>query len=428
MGLFGRAKSLLGGSSNLASGRSQYYRVACPAGHVLDGTRSEGYQALRCDHCGEAVFILPRSPLPEPAAPRSADRAPVRFAPGSDEDINFDPLPPAPSRPRPSPAAEPDADAQIEWVDEEDVTEDAPEQAVTPKLVPYRVEDSMAEAGRAVPANASPAQPRVKPRVKAAEPQATARSVPAGMIEVEEAPSLKERIVRNKNALIFTGVGLLVVATIAMRLHQGRLATLPSVVERGRTEGLAKLDLGEFQVAKQILAEAAEAVDALGGRVDGADDIRQGAKEAALFADRVGDRLENLLEGASRAESESAWTSKFNTFYKGQAVIFEATIIAIPDSNKPNSAYQIDYEVFYGGAIAPAGKGKIDLAGFRLFELEKPKVGEIKTFGARLSGMTFDSASGTWLFQLASDSGCFITHTRALEAIGWPTADAEESP
>ena len=38
-------------------------------GHRVRGERTEGYQALRCPACGEGVFVLPRSPLPEPVAP-----------------------------------------------------------------------------------------------------------------------------------------------------------------------------------------------------------------------------------------------------------------------------------------------------------------------------------------------------------------------
>src|ERR1700722_7577278 len=47
----------------------QYFNVLCASGHRVRGERTEGYQALRCPACGEGVFVLPRSPLPEPVAP-----------------------------------------------------------------------------------------------------------------------------------------------------------------------------------------------------------------------------------------------------------------------------------------------------------------------------------------------------------------------
>ncbi len=49
--------------------RVQYFNVICASGHRVRGERTEGYQALRCPACGDGVFVLPRSPLPEPVAP-----------------------------------------------------------------------------------------------------------------------------------------------------------------------------------------------------------------------------------------------------------------------------------------------------------------------------------------------------------------------
>ncbi len=428
MGFLGRAKSLWGGSSGQSGWSSQDYRVACPEGHILRGTRTDGYQALRCDTCGEAVFILPRSPLPEPPAPADGRQRPQRSQEGfEDEMAGYSHVPPAPSaRSAPQPADE----AQIEWVDDvEETPEPAQPQVVTAKLIPYDYEPEAPTSEPAPeapprPAKPKPAPPASKPAPAAKPAPAPARTVPAGMIEIPDAPTFAERITRKKNLLIFGGVALLVVATVAIRWRKGHLETLPAVVELGRTEGLGKLDLGDFHVAKQILKEAAAAVEALGGRVDGADEIRQGAKEAAIFADRVSERLEVLVEGASKAESESDWTSRFG-IYRGQSVIIESTITAVPDPNKPDSKYEIDYEILYGGSLKPAGRGRIDLTGFKLFDLEKPKVGEVKTFGARLESMSFDKSSGAWLIRFAPSSGCFITHAKALESIGWPSQDQE---
>ena len=65
--------------------------------------------------------------------------------------------------------------------------------------------------------------------------------------------------------------------------------------------------------------------------------------------------------------------------------------------------------------------GRIDLTGFRHFELTKPKVGDQVTFGARLASFTRDIGRGEWLVGLVPDSGVSITHRRALEALGWPS-------
>src|SRR6516164_4830587 len=65
----GRAKRFLQDLATEPPGRVQYFNVRCASGHRVRGERTEGYQALRCPACGEGVFVLPSSPLPEPVAP-----------------------------------------------------------------------------------------------------------------------------------------------------------------------------------------------------------------------------------------------------------------------------------------------------------------------------------------------------------------------
>ena len=69
MKFLGRAKRFLEELASEPEGRVQYFNVTCGSGHRVRGERTEGYQALRCPACGEGVFVLPSSPLPEPAAP-----------------------------------------------------------------------------------------------------------------------------------------------------------------------------------------------------------------------------------------------------------------------------------------------------------------------------------------------------------------------
>ena len=48
------------------------------------------------------------------------------------------------------------------------------------------------------------------------------------------------------------------------------------------------------------------------------------------------------------------------------------------------------------------------------------------TFGARLASFKFDDNDDVWWVGLEPKSGVFITHTKALEAMGWPRgAEAE---
>ena len=69
MKFLGRARKFLRELASEPEGKVQYFNVTCASGHRVRGERTEGYQALRCPACGEGVFVLPSSPLPEPAAP-----------------------------------------------------------------------------------------------------------------------------------------------------------------------------------------------------------------------------------------------------------------------------------------------------------------------------------------------------------------------
>jgi hypothetical protein len=58
-----------------SGGAAVPYEVACACGQVLRGRRHARHQVLRCTACGQPVFVLPYSPLPE-AGSAGADGAP----------------------------------------------------------------------------------------------------------------------------------------------------------------------------------------------------------------------------------------------------------------------------------------------------------------------------------------------------------------
>ena len=84
--LLGRARSLFKGLGTPSVAKVQYYSVVCPLGHRLRGQRTGGYQALRCPSCGEGIFVLPASPLPEPVASERSARARTAIAARADVD------------------------------------------------------------------------------------------------------------------------------------------------------------------------------------------------------------------------------------------------------------------------------------------------------------------------------------------------------
>jgi hypothetical protein len=396
---------MMQGWSASAPSRPQSFSVSCAQGHRLHGQRTEGYQALRCPTCGEGIFVLPRSPLPEPPVPASS-RARVAVEVEPDAFPEEDPLVLTDPLPSTAPLAEEDEpEAEIDWVDEE----------------PARPEPKP---------SVGPSKPAIQPARKPARPSSPspARSnSPEPVIMVADYPTLGEWASRHRNVLLFVGLVLLIVGTVAIRRHRQRLEDLPKVAELGLTEGIRKLDAGEFDTAKKLLADAADAVNGLGGRFEGADTIRQGALEAALFADLAPDRIDEILEKAALSESKD-WPSTFAAHYKGRSIILDPPVSEAPDPSRPGSRYQINFPIYFGRGPKPGGKGRVDLTGFRLFELSQPKVDEQKPFGARFASIELDPSSNEWVVTFEPDSGAYITHPKALEAIGWAEPDPSEEP
>jgi hypothetical protein len=436
-----RARTLLQGLTASPPSKAQTYNVACPEGHRLRGQRTVGYQALRCPTCGEGIFVLPRSPLPEPPVPASGPRD--RSAPGA---LAGQPRPEAEPEPivltdpvvREDPPGD-HVDGAVIWDDENETATPRTDQLdpVDAGLAEIAQADAQrrrgdarqvpsgrrpgGKAGKAVPVEARtsttvPAGSRQRVRQAGAGDSATA-TAPATAAEVRE--RLMDWVRRRRNLLLFLGVVLLIAATVGFRQWRQYRQDLPRIAALGREEGLAALDEGEFDKAYQLLSRARHAVDALGGAVEGAAQIRQGAAEAEIFVSLVSDRLETILDAAGRTDPKE-WERQFATLYKGRSIIVDARIIATPEtSGQPR--YELDYLVLPDGEGKPLRVARIDTTGFRLFELSGPKVGDQVTFGARLAGFSSDGQSQEWRIALEPQSGVYLTHTRALEALGWPS-------
>ena len=110
---------------------------------------------------------------------------------------------------------------------------------------------------------------------------------------------------------------------------------------RKRTEPRAfqALEAGDFDKANQLLSAARSAVDGLGGAVEGADEIRQAADEAAIFVNLITQDLGELLDEAGRTDADS-WASRFDSLYKGRSIFVDSIITAVPDGT-PSSRYEL---------------------------------------------------------------------------------------
>lgn len=445
-GLFKSARDFFGGLGPPIPSRAQSFSVRCPEGHRVSGVRTEGYQALRCPTCGEGVFVLPRSPLPEPDSAPSKKR-PVAESTGDSFSRAWgepDDGPVALTDPIPAPATDlPGSDLTeaseevIEWVDEED---EPPELVARPyipsdptEFAQAEIEDRRKEA-KAVDkakakAKADPADPPSKTAAKGrkSDPASGRRESrrPAQAKEADEPPrprvSLREWALARRNPLIFGSVVAVVLATVAYRSWSAWWQELPRIAERGRTEGLEALDAGKFDAARQLLSPAKRAVERLGGGYDPAAGaaIRQGALEIEIITDLVPNTLEAMLEEASRADPKT-WEETFNTLYQGRSIIIEDQFREVPDGSG-KGRYDLYYRIFRPGEGAkPGSVGRIDLTGLTLLESRAARVDDYVILGARLASFRYDLTAEEWKVGLEPNSGVTMTHRKALDALNWP--------
>jgi hypothetical protein len=333
--------------------------------------------------------------------------------------------------------ADPDdrsADAEILWEDEADVASESPATPNAATLTPPeptaerapRAPKTRVKTEEAATGAEKKRQPRASTRPPAEaggeHPRESGRRMADGVI-AEPAPRTRSSGRAGRHpVLIVAAVVLLVIGSIAFRTWRSSRQQLPEVARIGRDEGIPALEEGKFDKAYQLLSTARNAVDALGGDVEGADEIRHAADEAALFVDLLSDSLETMLDEAARKPLE--WPTRFNNLYKGRAVIIEATIIATPESGGAGR-YEIDYMVLPSGEGAGEQRfGRLDVSDLEVITLADRKVGDHVPFGARLASFQYDKDRESFVIRFEPKSGVMISHNKALEALGWPTRTA----
>lgn len=432
-----RRRESKGGPRAAAEPAPQYFQVTCPDGHRLRGLRTGTYQALRCPECGNGVFVLPRSPLPEPPTPtdspgrtRTASRRPAP-QPVADESIEYQP---APVQVEHQDAAEivwddelPTATADLAPDDEIPAEYRTPRAPEPPASRPVRRERP-APAARPVPSRRPSRVDAVEVPSPEGSPPVSRRPPPASEPPLTRDPAPRKieipetRRRRPRLGLVIVGALLLAGGTAAFRLWQAHLESLPAEAEENWNTGLAALDAGDFDAARQSLNRAVSAFDRLGGRDPRTPEARQLAREAAIFADALNVSLEDLISEAARQDDPERWTSRFDTLYRGRSLIIDTTIEATPPAGAEPGQYSLSYRVLLGRGPRPARSGRIDLAGFRLFNDQKLAPGDPVLFGARLAGVVLDGRE--WLIRLESDSGVLITRFDALQRADWDPAQS----
>jgi hypothetical protein len=458
----GRARRFFQDLASEPDTKVQYFNVTCAGGHRVRGERTLGYQALRCPACGEGVFVLPRSPLPEPIAParpaavpgggtgqRWVEEGPVELSEasrvsvelgadessGGDAEIIWDDPPVETAARAGADESGPRARSGAGGTGAPPVSR-TPEEGATAANVPRTEGRRRRKAQRA-------GEPVVRPGDRAREGESTpasrerqGRASQTAVAKARDQDVLEPALAgaeakpkarrRSLHIWLFVLVPLLVVATLGWRYRQQRLRESPLIAERGVSEGIPALEAGDFDKANQVLSRAKAAVNALGGAVECADEIRSAADEAQIFVDLIPETPEDLLAVAGRSDA-LAWETRFDTLYKGRSIFIDSWITFEPSQGSAEP-YEILYRVLPPGEASNFRDGKnarpdrvcsIDLTGFQLFELARPSAGNRVIFGARLAAFKYDSAKDAWVIRLEPKSGVFITHTKALEAIGW---------
>jgi hypothetical protein len=453
----GQAKKLFKGLATEPEAKAEHFNVRCVSGHRVRGERTEGYQALRCPACGEGVFVLPRSPLPYPAPPKRSESA--RSGRPIDRMVDDSPVELSdPASGSVDLGGEEHIDADIVWDDALPELEPAPPVAAPKSLLsptgsvdlgvagPPGAAGGATAKGKAKPPGAgahsrrpggqapkqrtSPQAPGHRDRNDAARDDRPLRGAKATTAHAGQGNGHGELVleiktasrIRTLNRWLLVLVPVVVIATVAWSIRQQIRQQYPSLVEKGRREGIPALEAGEFDKANQVLSAAKAAVDGLGGAVKDADEIRQAADEAGVFVNLIPVDLGELLSEAGRTDPDS-WDSRFKSLYKGRSIIVDTIVIAAPDG-KAGSKYDLALRILPPGEASnregrPDRFAVIDLTGFQLFELAGPQVGHQVVFGAKLESFEYDKASEGWVVRLVPKSGVFITHTKALEALGW---------
>ena len=378
----------------------QSYDIACPKGHRLRGYRNEGYQAIRCPTCGEGIFVLPRSPLPDPKATTPNGRSPSTNRRENEEDTGPIPLVDPPRGRR----IEEENEAEIEWVDSET------EPTERGQDVEISIEEELAARRDRKQKSGSVIEKEVE---EEEEPE-----------EEFNRPSRSDWTRGKRPALAVAAVLILVAATVGLSIRRGRLREYPRWVERGRTEGIEALDRGEFDKARTILTRAREGVNALGSEIQGADTILQAAAEADLIADLVPKTLEEILDEAATYPNLDDWPAHFRQMYKGRAIIIDSTVrrAGNPKDLAESIPLELDYLVLTKGPGSPRA-ARISVKGVVLFQYLDLKAGDRIVFGARLASLSTENEGSGWVVELEPKSAGLMTHPKALSALGFPNPE-----
>jgi hypothetical protein len=257
------------------------YDVSCACTHRISGMRLTAFQVVRCNRCGNFVFVLPQDVYPKPA-PKAKKKAPPKspFEAARDSAGSLQTMPPA---------------------------------------VPSR--QNLPPTGAKVAEKPAPAASSTKPA------PASASEIRIEAIEV--APQLKRSVFSPVRLVAFAIFG--VVALTGYLIWQGQLKEKAALTLRQHLEaGETALHAGKYADAATEYQLASEAVDRLGRDDVESRGVRQKAKELNAIAHLSSLSLYELCEDArlAVAAGDSKWSERFDRLHKNSWVVIEGDVVS----------------------------------------------------------------------------------------------------
>ncbi len=283
------------------------YEVACRCTHRMSGMRLPAFQVVRCNRCGNYVFVLPQDVYPRPK--------PKKKAASKSAEVRRDAVPPHP--------------------------------ATLPSSVPAAPARRHLAAGGSAPEIAQQSAP--SSAAKSASPAVVAGTGSSSEIRIESAESLP-----TLRRSPFTPVRIVGCAIVGVVLLTGYLVWHSQVKEKAALTLHDHLEAGEAAFRDKKFAEAAAEYQQASAAVDilGRDDaesqaVRQKAKELNAMAHLAPLSLYELCDEARAAVAagDTQWSEKFARDYAGAWIIVDADVVsdAGPDGvTQPVIRYPFD--------------------------------------------------------------------------------------
>lgn len=361
-GLFDRAKSLLVGKR--LDKPAVDFSLRCLCGEYIVGQRRDEHQSLICPSCGQAVFVLARSPLPELALPIAAAHAPAVARPvGKRIDKGVAVHPPV--------AASVNGDATIAMQ-----VEDVDDYVKRPK---HRAQRPM-EAGHA------PAE------------IVSRRSMGESLASAARALVPPRRWFSTPR-LVLAGSALLVFATVVWQVNARKLNALREELVPAGRRGLQAMFEGKIEEAHERLGFAVQALDRLKEDFPDAGKFRQAFREVDIVANLNPLPFEEL--GREQRDAES-----FDRQIHGRTILIDAEV------EKVDGGWRIATIGFVGDRPVV-----VDRAGLRLFETLGINARTRLIFGARISDAHLDE-DDRFALRLDRESGVLLTDARLFADLG----------